>query len=133
MLNKNRLVVFVELCERFSFYGARGCFGNYIKNSATDPETPGMLGLGPQGALGLQKFFTFWCYTAPIGGAVVADQYWGRYKTIVVACFVYVVGEIVLVLTALPLATIPTNAHIGGFIVAIIIIGVGTGGIPIVK
>lgn len=119
----------VELCERFSFYGCKGVWGNYIKNRYDDPQTPGMLGMGPQGALGLQKFFAFWAYTTPIGGAIVADQYWGRYKTIIWGCVLYLIGEIVLVLTSIPLDKISTNAHIGGFIAAIIIIGLGTGGI----
>jgi POT family proton-dependent oligopeptide transporter len=90
-----------------------------------------MLGLGPQGALGLIKFFTFWAYTTPIGGAIIADQYWGRYKTIVWGCILYIIGEIVLVCTSIPVESISTNAHIGGFIVSIIIIGVGTGGLPL--
>ena len=87
-----------------------------------------MLGMGPQGALGLQKFFSFWAYTTPIGGAILADQYWGRYKTIVWGCILYVIGETVLVLTSMPLKSISTGSHIGGFISSIIIIGLGTGG-----
>jgi proton-dependent oligopeptide transporter, POT family len=87
-----------------------------------------MLGLGPQGALGLQKFFSIWAYSTPIGGAIVADQYWGRYKTIVWGCIIYIIGEIVLVCTSIPLPSISTKAHIGGFIVSIIVIGIGTGG-----
>lgn len=88
-----------------------------------------MLGMGPQGALGLNKFFNFWAYTTPIGGAIVADQYWGRYKTIIWGCIFYIIGGIILLLTSLPLASISTKSHIAGFITAIIIIGLGTGGI----
>lgn len=124
-----RLVVIVELCERFSFYGCKGVWGNYIKNAYNDPETPGMLGMGPQGAAGLAKFFCFWAYTTPIAGAIVADQYWGRYKTIIWGCVLYILGELVLVLTSIPLESISTKAHIGGFIASIIIIGAGTGGL----
>jgi POT family proton-dependent oligopeptide transporter len=123
-----RLVVVVELCERFSFYGCKGVWGNYIKNAADDPGTPGMLGMGPQGALGLLKFFGFWAYTTPIIGGVIADQYWGRYKTIIVGCICYIVGEVILLLTSIPLKSISTQAHIGGFIASIIVIGIGTGG-----
>lgn len=87
-----------------------------------------MLGLGPKGAQGLQKFFSIWAYSTPVAGAIVADQYWGRYKTIVWGCIIYIMGEIVLVCTSIPLPSISTKAHIGGFIVSIIIIGLGTGG-----
>ena len=58
-----RLVVVVELCERFSFYGCKGPWSNYIKNRADDPGTPGMLGMGPQGQLILTRFFSFWAYS----------------------------------------------------------------------
>jgi proton-dependent oligopeptide transporter, POT family len=128
ILSHGRLVVLVELCERASFYGCKGVWTNYIKNRFDDPGTPGMLGLGPQGALGLGKFFAFWAYTTPIGGAIVADQYWGRYKTIIWGCILYIIGEIILVTTSIPLESVSRTAHIGGFIASIIIIGLGTGG-----
>jgi proton-dependent oligopeptide transporter, POT family len=64
----------------------------------------------------------------PIPGAIIADQYWGRYKTIIWGCVFYIIGELILVLSSLPLSSISTNAHIGGFIASIIIIGLGTGG-----
>jgi proton-dependent oligopeptide transporter, POT family len=66
----------------------------------------------------------------PIPGAIIADQYWGRYKTIIWGCVFYIIGELILVLSSLPLSSISTNAHIGGFIASIIIIGLGTGGNP---
>jgi len=58
-----RLIVIVELCERFSFYGCKGPWGNYIKNRVDDPGTPGMLGMGPQAQLILTRFFSFWAYS----------------------------------------------------------------------
>jgi proton-dependent oligopeptide transporter, POT family len=123
-----RLVVFVELCERFSFYGCKGVWGNYVKNRADDPHTPGMLGMGPKGVMGLMKFFVFWAYTTPVGGAILADQYFGRYTVIIWGCVLYIIGEIILTLTSLPLSSISRTAHIGGFIASIVIIGLGTGG-----
>ena len=64
----------------------------------------------------------------PILGAIIADQYLGRYKTIVLFCGVYLVGLLVLWTTALPHA-LAHGSGLPGFIVAIIIIGFGTGGI----
>lgn len=64
----------------------------------------------------------------PIGGAIVADQYLGKYKTIVVFAAIYIVGLLILLLTSLPVA-LNNGAGLGGFIVAILVIGIGTGGI----
>ena len=61
-------------------------------------------------------------------GAIIADQYLGRYKTIVLFCGVYLIGLLVLWVTALP-TSLNNGAGLPGFIVAIIIIGFGTGGI----
>jgi POT family proton-dependent oligopeptide transporter len=64
----------------------------------------------------------------PILGAIIADQYLGKYKTIVLFCGVYLVGLLILVCTSIPTA-LEHGAGVGGFIVAILIIGLGTGGI----
>lgn len=64
----------------------------------------------------------------PIIGAIVADQYLGKYKTIVLFCIVYLVGLLILVCTSIPTA-LEHGAGLGGFIVAILVIGLGTGGI----
>lgn len=64
----------------------------------------------------------------PIFGAIVADQYLGKYNAILAFCVVYVVGLLILLLTSLPVS-LQNGAGLGGFIAAIIIIGIGTGGI----
>ena len=64
----------------------------------------------------------------PILGAVVADQYLGKYKTLIIFACVYIVGLLILVLTSLP-TSLENGAGMGGFVAAILIIGIGTGGI----
>ncbi|KAI9846137.1 MAG: peptide transporter ptr2 [Thelocarpon superellum] len=122
------LVAIIELCERFAYYGLSGPFQNYIQNPADDPKLPGAIGLGQTGATGLTNFFQFWCYVTPILGAIVADQYLGRYRTILFFSIVYVVGLLILFLSSLPIA-IEKQASLGGLIAAMIVIGLGTGGI----
>lgn len=58
----------------------------------------------------------------------MADQYLGKYKTIVLFAGIYIVGLLVLLLTSLPVA-LNHGTGLGGFIAAILIIGIGTGGI----
>lgn len=58
----------------------------------------------------------------------MSDQYLGKYNTIVYFAFVYLAGVTILFFTSLPVA-IEHGAATGGLIVAMIVIGVGTGGI----
>ncbi|CEL06622.1 Putative Oligopeptide transporter [Aspergillus calidoustus] len=122
------LVAVVELCERFAYYGMSGLFQNYVQRPLDGSEGRGALGMGHQGATGLTTFFQFWCYVTPIIGAIIADQYLGKYKTIVVFCGIYLVGLLILVCTSIPSA-LENGAGLGGFIAAVLIIGLGTGGI----
>ncbi|EWC43945.1 hypothetical protein DRE_01297 [Drechslerella stenobrocha 248] len=122
------LVAVVELCERFAFYGSQGLFQNFVQRPYNGREGPGALGLGQHGATGLGTFFQFWCYATPLFGAIVADQYIGKYKTIVYFYMVYIVGLGVLFITSLPFS-LEAGSGLGGFVSAIILIGIGSGGI----
>ncbi|KAF2253296.1 peptide transporter PTR2-A [Trematosphaeria pertusa] len=122
------LVAIVELCERFTYYGASGLFQNYIQRPLDGSEGRGALGMGHKGATGLNTFFQFWCYVTPILGAIIADQYLGKYNTILLFCFVYIAGLLILTTTSIP-GALANGAGLGGFIVSVIVIGLGTGGI----
>jgi dipeptide/tripeptide permease len=121
------LIALVELCERFAFYGLSGPFQNYISN-APGSANPGALGFGQAWATGLTSAFNMWCYLTSIAGAVVADQYVGKYSAIVIFSLFYLVGLVVLVVTALP-ASIAAGWAGWGLLLAMAIIGLGTGGI----
>jgi len=83
-------VAFVELCERFSYYGTTILFQNFVQRKlqtstgkALNPggafnNNPGALGQGQQIATGMSTFFSFWCYVTPLMGAWLADSYLGR-------------------------------------------------------
>jgi POT family proton-dependent oligopeptide transporter len=64
----------------------------------------------------------------PILGAIIADQYLGKYNTILLFCFVYMAGLIILTTTSIP-GSLEHGAGLGGFIASILVIGLGTGGI----
>ncbi|KAI9883476.1 MAG: hypothetical protein M1823_004766 [Watsoniomyces obsoletus] len=122
------LIAVIEVCERFAFYGASGPFQNYLQNEAVNAEGKrGAIGLGQRKATGLNNLFQLWCYLTPILGAIVADQYLGRYKTIVYCFLLYLTGLLILFLTSLPVA-IEHDASLGGWVAAMILIGLGAGG-----
>ncbi|EOD49872.1 mfs peptide transporter [Neofusicoccum parvum] len=123
------LIAVVELCERFAYYGLSGPFQNYMANKYHDPSgLPGAIGLGQHGATLISSFFQFWCYLTPVFGAVVADQYLGKYWTIVYFSIVYMAGIVILFLTSLP-SSIEAGYALPGLLTAILVIGLGTGGI----
>ncbi|ORZ25192.1 POT family-domain-containing protein [Absidia repens] len=125
------LVILIEFCERFTYYGLSGPFQNYIQfpDPPSYPATqPGALGQGQQTATALTTFFQFWCYITPIIGAIIADSYWGKYKTILNFSIIYFIGLLILTLSSIPPA-IESGAAFPGFVVSIIVIGFGTGGI----
>ncbi|KAG5999071.1 hypothetical protein E4U43_002298 [Claviceps pusilla] len=122
------LIAIVELTERFTYYGAQGLFQNYISYHKDGRDGPKGLGLGSQAAFGLNLFFQWLSYITPILGAIISDQYLGKYKTILIFCAVYWLGLAILWTTSLPVA-IENGAGLGGYITAIIVIGFGTGGI----
>ena len=55
----------------------------------------------------------------------MADQYIGRYKSILVFCIFMVIGEVILVGSSIPQSTF----RFGGLLIAMIVIGLGVGGV----
>lgn len=76
----------------------------------------------------MTNFFQFWCYLTPLFGAIIADQFLGKYATIKWFSLIYMGGITILFLTSLPWA-IRSGAAFPGLVVAMLIIGLGTGGI----
>jgi len=93
--------------------------------------------------IGLKKFYRFWCvilfrtpyakanrhircFLTPLLGAYIADTYWGRFKTVVFALFVALIGHVILIISAV-LVTVDNRAAIVACVVALITIGLGTG------
>ncbi|KAJ5811997.1 hypothetical protein N7474_008298 [Penicillium riverlandense] len=141
-------VAFVELCERFSYYGTQVLYSNFVNHSLPLPApygppgsihntgagggtaqgVSGALGKGVQTANGINTFNTFWCYCVPLLSAYIADEYWGRYKTICWSIFVAILGHIILVISATPPVIVNTPACFGVFMLGVVIMGLGTGG-----
>lgn len=63
----------------------------------------------------------------PLLGAYMADAHWGRFKTISRSLGVVLIGHIILIISAVP-GVIEKESAMGAFVVAVIIIGLGTGG-----
>ncbi|KAJ5108039.1 hypothetical protein N7456_004714 [Penicillium angulare] len=139
-------VAYVELCERFSYYGTQVLYSNFVNHALPQVDGPpgsnhntgagggsaqgvsGALGKGVEAANGINTFNTFWCYLVPLASAWLADEHWGRYKTICWSIAIAILGHIVLVISAIPPVITNTSACYGVFIIGVIIMGLGTGG-----
>lgn len=128
-------IAFVELCERFSYYGSTAVFTNFIQHplppgsrtGAGGHGQSGALGMGQRASTGLNLFNSFWAYMMPLVGAWVADTYLGRFKTIQWSILLALIGHVLLTIAAAPVVLAQGKA-LGCFIVAIIVMGMGTGG-----
>ena len=147
-------IAFVELCERFSYYGTtavckytpywafRGCSLSAVVNFIQQPlpdgshtgaiigdrGQPGALGLGQRASTGLTLFNQFWAYLMPLLGAYMADTFWGRYLTIQISIGIAIIGHILLVVASTPALIQHPDSAIGLFAVGLVIFGIGVGG-----
>lgn len=133
-------IAFVELCERFSYYGTIIVYTNFIQQPLPDGSTTGAggpdsqavsgaLGMGQRASTGITTFNQFFQYLMPLFGAYVADEMWGRFKTISGALFIDILGHVILVMSAIPpVITKPSGNSLAAMIIGILVIGFGTGG-----
>ncbi|PKI83233.1 hypothetical protein MVES1_003223 [Malassezia vespertilionis] len=135
-------IAICEFAERFSFYGATQVYTNFINHrrpvlndgsisrtgAAKDSgQNSGALGMGSEASNGLVTFNQFWCYVTPLFAAWLADTHWGRYKTIVWGVVVAEIGHILLVISAIPGVLDNEQGAKACFIIALIVMGTGTG------
>jgi POT family proton-dependent oligopeptide transporter len=100
-----------------------------VQSTGRDPREegqPGALGMGQRASFGIGQFNSFWAYTTPIIGAIIADEYLGRFNTIFIAIAFSILGHILLIISAIPPVLTSGNA-IGPFILGVITLGFGTG------
>lgn len=68
------------------------------------------------------------CYFTPILGALIADSWLGKFKTIIYLSIVYAIGHVVKSVGAIPTVG-NTSVHIALSMIGLILIAIGTGGI----
>ncbi len=82
-----------EAAERFSFYGMKAALAIFLANYL------GVLGgsdMSEAKATSYVAFFTAAVYLTPLGGALIADAFFAKYRTIVTLSIVYVLGHVSL-------------------------------------
>ncbi|CAD7089903.1 unnamed protein product [Hermetia illucens] len=106
-----------EFCERFNYYGMRTILVLYLTRKLSyDDDT----------ATVLYHVFTSLVYFFPLIGAIVADSWLGRFRTIFYLSVVYCIGTVIISIGAIPPLNLPVNLVT---ILGLVLIAVGTGGI----
>ena len=99
-----------EAAERFSFYGMKAILTVFLTNQ---------LGLGESIAREYYHGFNTAVYFTPLIGALCAEVFAGKYRTIMGFSLVYCAGHLVLAI----------NDSLGGLLLGLSLIAVGAGGI----
>ncbi|XP_023179623.2 peptide transporter family 1 isoform X2 [Drosophila hydei] len=106
-----------EFCERFNYYGMRAILVLYLTHK---------LDYNEETATVLFHIFTTLVYIFPLIGALIADGWLGKYKTILYLSVVYSIGAMTVAFGAIPMPDMPVKMVT---IVGLVLIAVGTGGI----
>ncbi|NWY55006.1 S15A1 protein, partial [Chionis minor] len=121
-------IIINEFCERFSYYGMRAVLVLYFKY---------FLQWDDNLSTAIYHTFVALCYLTPILGAIIADSWLGKFKTIVSLSIVYTIGQAVMSVSSVNDLTdhnhdgFPDNVpvHIALSMIGLILIALGTGGI----
>ncbi|KAE8711953.1 Protein NRT1/ PTR FAMILY 5.4 [Hibiscus syriacus] len=109
-------VIFVEMAERFAFYGLAGNLISYLTNNLGEPVATAAKNVNTW--VGVSAVF-------PLLGAFIADSYLGRFKTILASSLIYFLG---MVLLSLSVSVIPMHCRKAVFFTALYLLAVGEGG-----
>jgi POT family proton-dependent oligopeptide transporter len=91
-------------------------------------QTPGALGLGQAKATRIYCSFYIFYYVSPICIATLADNRLGQYTTLVLSVVLYCLGILALTISSIP-ANINNGWGIPGLVLAMVLIGLGGGGV----
>lgn len=111
-------IVTNEAAERFSFYGMKGILMIFMTKYLMDANGSADF-MGDEEAKGYYHLFTSAVYFTPLLGAILADAFLGKYKTILGLSIVYCAGHLALALDETRL----------GLAIGLGLIALGSGGI----
>ncbi|KAJ4972062.1 hypothetical protein NE237_005161 [Protea cynaroides] len=109
-------IIWVEVAERFAYFGLSGNLITYLTNVLKEPIATAA------------KDVNIWsgiCFLLPLVGAFLADSYLGRFNTVLFSSIIYLKG---LLLLTLSVSVIPARFRRLIFFVSLYTIAIGQGG-----
>lgn len=85
-----------EAAERFSFYGMKAVLAVFMVNYLHLMDGSGTSGMSEAEATAHVHLFNSAVYLTPFLGALLADAWWGKYRTIIALSLVYCAGHAAL-------------------------------------
>lgn len=85
-----------EAAERFSFYGMKGILFVFLVNYLHLMDGPSVGGMNPAEATEKVHLFASAVYLTPFLGAILADAFLGKYRTIMLLSLIYCAGHAAL-------------------------------------
>ncbi|XP_032520880.2 peptide transporter family 1-like [Danaus plexippus] len=111
------IIILAEFCERFSYSGMKAFLTLYLRSK---------LDYSDERATEIYHVFSTFVYLFPILGGILADNYLGKFKTILYMMFIYAAGNLLVAVTAIPFLEIPKRLYT---VIGLFLITLGTGGI----
>nr|XP_014348743.1 PREDICTED: solute carrier family 15 member 2 [Latimeria chalumnae] len=112
-------IVVNEFCERFSYYGMKAVLTLYFISFLHWDENL---------STAIYHAFSGLSYFTPVFGAIIADSWLGKFKTIIYLSIIYVIGHVVKSVGAVPIVGGQVT-HVALSMVGLGLIAFGTGGI----
>ncbi|KAL2234115.1 UNVERIFIED_CONTAM: Protein NRT1/ PTR FAMILY 5.4 [Sesamum indicum] len=109
-------IIFVEVAERFAYYGVAGNLFMYLTKVLGQPTATAAKNVNTW--QGVSAIF-------PVVGGFLADSYVGRFKTILLSSIIYLIG---LVLLTVAVSAVPLPLRHIVFFIALYILSIGEGG-----
>lgn len=118
-----------EAAERFSYYGMKAILpvfmSQYLLTKHGDPDF-----MTATQVRETMAWFSFFAYFVPLFGAILADAFWGKYKTVLYLSLFYCLGHGTLALMDLPEALLEKTFDPRTFLyIGLVLIALGAGGI----
>lgn len=85
-----------EAAERFSFYGMKAVLAVFMAQYLHLMDWQAGTPMNEAEATARTHLFNFAVYSTPLIGAILADIFWGKYRTIILLSIVYCLGHLVL-------------------------------------
>jgi peptide/histidine transporter 3/4 len=113
-------ILMMELAECLSYYGINQGLKNFMQE----------IGWSLVSASALKSTWTSICFLTPLFGAYLADEHWGRFRTILTFGVWYCIGDFLVAIAAYPTIMADSAAVNPIFVIGLFAgIGIGTGAI----